>query len=114
MNHTAKNLVRLAGVIVGLGAAAWALRDRLLPAPEIHDEPPPRFREATRPETAVQPAGSLTDIKGVGPVTAEKLETAGFSSLGDIAASDAGTLSEAVGVSEAIAAKWIASAATLT
>ena len=45
MSKAAKNIVRVAGVVVGLGAAAWALRDRLLPSPVVPDEEPPAFRE---------------------------------------------------------------------
>lgn len=115
MNQTAKNLMRVAGVVVGLGAAAWALRDRLLPAPEIHDEPPPRFREPT-PSPTPDASGSsddLTAIKGVGPVTARKLEDAGYSTLADIAAADAESLSTSVGTSQTTVSRWIEAAGRL-
>ncbi len=70
MNHAVKNLLRVAGVLAGLGAAAWALRDQMLPPPEIHDEPPPMFRTGGG-------ADDLTQIKGVGPVYRERLAEAG-------------------------------------
>ena len=44
MNQPLKQFLRIGGVVVGLGAAVWALRDKLLPAPAMPDEPPPRFR----------------------------------------------------------------------
>jgi len=120
MNHTARNLIRITGAIVGLGAAVWALRDRLLPAPEIHDEPPPRFREAA-PRPAQAPTSvrattdsSLTDIKGVGAVTAGKLVKAGFTDVPAVAAAEPSVLADAVGTSEAVADKWITSAKSLT
>ncbi|MGI9585573.1 MAG: helix-hairpin-helix domain-containing protein [Acidimicrobiia bacterium] len=110
MNNTAKNLIRISGVIVGLGAAAWALRDRLLPSPEIHDEEPPKFRDVS--QTAATD-DVLTDIKGVGPVTAGKLNDAGVTTVSQIAQMDPEDLATAVGVSEAAAGKWIESAKTL-
>lgn len=118
MNHTAKNIIRFAGVVIGLGTAAWALRGKLLPAPEIHDEPPPRFRE---PGTTVAeassdtPAGAddLTTIKGIGPVTAGKLAEAGITSFEALAAADADEVSAAAGTSATTAAKWITAASLL-
>jgi predicted flap endonuclease-1-like 5' DNA nuclease len=118
MNHTARNLIRFTGVIVGLGAAVWALRDRLLPAPEIHDEPPPRFREAATRTVSAATAeaieSSLTDIKGVGPVTADKLIRAGFTDISKVAGAKPAVLADAVGTSESVADKWITSAKSLT
>lgn len=119
MNHTAKTFIRFAGVVIGLGAAAWALRDRLLPAPEIHDEPPPRFREvSTEDAGAVSDEGDaasddLTEIKGIGPVTAGKLADAGVTTFSELAAADVGAVSELVGTSETAAARWIEAAGTL-
>lgn len=119
MNNTAKNLIRLAGVVVGLGAAAWALRDKVLPAPEIHQEAPPRFREAAT-DTADgvdsdagpddRPPDDLTEIKGIGPVTAGKLQDAGVVSFDQLANADAAILADTVGTSEATMAKWIEAA----
>ena len=120
MNHTAKNFIRFAGLVIGLGAAAWALRDRLLPAPEIHDEAPPRFREvnASSPAPDEAEAGSavgeaaddLTAINGIGPVTAGKLSEAGITTYAALAAADAATVSDVVGTSHGAAAKWIEAA----
>ena len=110
MNNTAKNLIRISGVIVGLGAAAWALRDRLLPSPDIHDEEPPRFRDVSQAATK----DTLTDIKGVGPVTADKLNNAGVTTIAEVAQMGAEDLGSAVGVSAAAAGKWIESAKTLS
>lgn len=122
MNHTAKNFIRFAGLVIGLGAAAWALRARLLPAPEIHDEAPPRFREidASSAETdeaesdsaTGEAADDLTAINGIGPVTAGKLSEAGITTFAALAEADAGQVSDVVGTSEGAAAKWIEAANT--
>jgi predicted flap endonuclease-1-like 5' DNA nuclease len=117
MNNTAKNLIRVAGVVAGIGAAVWAMRDRLLPAPEVHNEPPPRFRESPSPAPKAASAkgtGDVTDIKGIGPVTADKLASAGIADIATIAASTPDDLSTAAGVSETVAGRWIAAAKTIT
>jgi len=121
MNHTAKNLIRVAGVVVGIGAAVWAMRDRLLPSPEVHDEPPPRFREAPSPvpsqahaEPSSRGAVAVTEIKGIGPVTADKLASAGVTDVAAVATSTTSDLAAAAGVSETVAGRWIAAAKTIS
>jgi len=103
MNHAAKNLLRVAGVVVGLGAAAWALRDRMLPAPEIHEEPPPKFRTGGG-------ADDLTLIKGIGPVYRDRLTVSGIHSFSDLATAAAAEIAEVAGTSVAIAQGWVQSA----
>ncbi|MGI9529732.1 MAG: helix-hairpin-helix domain-containing protein [Acidimicrobiia bacterium] len=122
MNHTAKNFIRFAGVVIGLGVAAWALKDKLLPAPEIHDEAPPRFREvdashAKNNTVEAAPADvnaddDLTSINGIGPVTAGKLSEAGILTFAALAATDAAVVSDIAGTSEGAATKWIEAAST--
>ena len=108
MNNTAKNLVRVVGVAVSLGAALWALRDKLLPSPEIPEGPPPKFREAP----TSKPSDDLTVVKGIGPKTSAKLIEAGIEDLATLAASDPQTVADAADTSEAMAARWIESAAS--
>jgi predicted flap endonuclease-1-like 5' DNA nuclease len=93
MNHAVKNLLRVAGVLAGLGAAAWALRDQMLPPPEIHDEPPPMFR-----------------TEGVGPVYRERLAEAGIHSFSDLGDRMASEIAEIAGTSSAVAQGWVKSA----
>jgi len=109
MNKSIKQVLRFGGVIVGFGAAVWALRDKLLPAPEIPEGPPPRFRTGGTEDTATD---DLTDVKGIGPVYAERLTTAGMTTFAELAASDPATIAEAAGVSESTATSWIEQAAT--
>ncbi|MCL1593328.1 MAG: helix-hairpin-helix domain-containing protein [Actinomycetia bacterium] len=106
MNNTAKNLIRVVGVVAGLGAAVWALRDKLLPTPEAHTEPPPRFR------TGIRASDDLTEIKGIGPVTATKLAESGISTFDQLAAMTPVEVAAAAGTSEATASVWIDSAST--
>lgn len=104
MNKPLKQVLRIGGVMVGLGAAIWALRDRLLPAPEIPDGPPPRFRTG---DTSTTQSEDLTAVKGIGPVYAERLAEAGITSFAELVDSDAAALSEAAGVSESTATSWM-------
>jgi len=115
MNHTAKNLVRVVGVVVGLGAAVWALRDRLLPAPEVHSEPPPRFRTVGARSNGPNASGTddLTAIKGIGPVTAARLADNDITSFATITTMSPQSLADAAGTSSAAATTWIESAADL-
>lgn len=105
MNHAAKNLLRIAGVVAGLGAAAWALRDKMLPPPEVHQEPPPKFRTGGG-------ADDLTAVKGIGPVYRDRLNGAGIHSFSDLAQAEATDVAEAAGVSEANAQGWVDAAYT--
>lgn len=114
MNKTLRNLLRVAGVAVGIGAAIWAMRDKLLPAPNVPDEPPARFR--TGPGNAPPPSDGddLTAVKGIGPVYASRLDSAGLASYAALAAADAAAVATAAGVSEAVAQGWIDRAAAFT
>jgi len=99
MNQTLKNLIRIGGAIAGLGAAIWAMSDRLLPSPEIHDEPPPLFRVPPEPD-------DLTEIKGIGPVKAGQLNDAGIDTFTELAAMPADELAEVAETSTATATRW--------
>lgn len=111
MNKPIKQFLRIGGVIVGLGAAVWALRDKLLPAPEIPDGPPPRFRTGESPAPSTD---DLTMVKGIGPVYAERLTEAGITSFAALASADTTTVSEAAGISESTAASWMEQATSLS
>jgi predicted flap endonuclease-1-like 5' DNA nuclease len=103
MNQAAKNLLRVAGVVAGLGAAAWALRDRMLPPPEIHDEPPPKFRSGGG-------ADDLTLIKGIGPVYRDRLTASGIHSFSDLGSATPQDVAEMADTSVTAAQGWVQSA----
>ncbi len=105
-----KKLIRLAILLGALAAVAWLVKDRLVPAPEPLDEPPP-FRPpppsppaaatgAAPPPAAAQPppapteaaADDLTEITGIGPTLAERLHALGITSFASLAAADAAAL----------------------
>lgn len=116
MNQPLKQVLRIGGVVIGLGAAVWALRDKLLPAPEVPEGPPPRFRTGTTTVGAAESAGDddLTEVKGIGPVYAERLTDAGVTTFAELAEADATAIAGAAGVSESVAASWMEQAAAHT
>ena len=99
MNQTLKNLIRIGGVIAGIGAAIWAMSDRILPSPEIHDEPPPLFRTPAQPD-------DLTEIRGIGPVKATNLNEAGVDTFAALAAMPVDELASITETSATTAARW--------
>ena len=99
MNQTLKNLIRIGGALAGLGAAIWAMSDRLLPSPEIHDEPPPLFRIPQQPD-------DLTAINGIGPVKAGQLNDAGIDTFAELAAMPTDELATVAETSTATATRW--------
>jgi predicted flap endonuclease-1-like 5' DNA nuclease len=102
MNHAMKNAIRIAGVVAGLAAAAWAVRDRMLPAPEAPTDTPPRFRTGS-----TRIGDDLTEIKGVGPAFASRLSEADIASFADLAKQEANELAEAVNTTPETAQRWI-------
>jgi predicted flap endonuclease-1-like 5' DNA nuclease len=106
MNHTLKNAIRMAGIVAGLAGAIWAVRDRMLPAPEAPTDTPPRFRTGT---AAAQ--DDLTEIKGIGPAFASRLADADIASFGALAKRDADAVAEAVNTTPETAQRWIDAAA---
>ncbi len=113
MRDPLKTFLRIAGVLAGLGAAAWALRDKILPAPAVPEGPPPRFRTPpSKPAAGAEP-DDLTKVKGIGPVYAERLAAAGFDTFAALRSAGPEALGDAAGVSAETAAKWVRAASQL-
>lgn len=87
---------------------------------KIQGEKPEPEREATsavidtkEAEVTAVETEDVSEIKGVGKATEEKLENAGFSTVESVATAEAAELSEKTGISEKVAAKLIDSAKEL-
>jgi len=106
MTSPFRNVLKVVGVLAGLCAAAWALRDRMLPQPEISTEPAPKFRTGSKSD-------DLTLIKGVGPVYRDKLSAAGIQTFSELAARNAEEIAQAAGTSSSVAASWVKSAQSM-
>lgn len=115
-----KRILRIVGIAAGVAAAAWLVKDRLLPNPTPPPGSTPAFRSPQtvaspqRPSTPAAPptpeAGSgddLTAIKGIGPVYAERLAEAGVTTFTGLARADAVELAGRLEVDEDKTASWI-------
>jgi predicted flap endonuclease-1-like 5' DNA nuclease len=103
-----KKLLRIIVTVAVLVAIVWLTRERMLPAPQVADESLPRYRSTPPPPQ--QEPDDLTEIKGIGPVFAARLEEAGIRSFRGLSEVDAVTVATAVGTSEANVARWISGA----
>lgn len=104
------------------------MRDRLVSVAIPREPQPPALRAPNRPvrQTAdLEPSGtgheyeepappqSVTDVNGIGPVYATRLEAAGIATLSDLARNEAETVAEAAAVPVSRATGWIESAQAL-
>lgn len=123
-----KRIAPIIGILGGIGAILWAMRDRLVsvaiprepqpPALRVPDRSVPRTADSTPPPTEERegeapPAQSVTDVTGIGPVYATRLEAAGIATLSDLARSTAETAAAAAEVPVSRATGWIESAQAL-
>ena len=110
-----KRLLRLIGLLGVLLAILWLTREHLLPAPRVSKEPPPHFRSSPPPPPPAEtPAPAdpddLTEIKGIGPVFASRLEAMGIVTFAGLASADVTATAESVDTSESNVNDWIAQA----
>ncbi len=112
---------RILGLLGGIGAVVWAMRDRFVSMPLPRQSEPPVFR-ATSPSPAPAehatdteaPAAidDLTEISGIGPVFAGRLRVAGIMTFAQLAEAGAARAAEVAQVPETRAEPWIAEART--
>lgn len=110
-----KRIAGAFGVIGGIVAVIWAMRDRLVSIAAPREPEPPRFRVVPPPESGTRDETSrasddLTTIDGIGPVYAERLGRAGIHTVQALASADPGVVRDAAQVSLDRATGWIAEA----
>lgn len=98
-----KRLARILGIVGGIAALAWAMRDRFISVATSREPEPPKFRAVN----TVQP---LAIIDGIGPVYEERLTKSGIGDLAALATASPDSIAEAAGVSANRARDWIAKA----
>ena len=98
-----KRLARVIGILGGVVALIWAMRDRFISVATSREPRPPRFREVGE----TQP---VAIIDGIGPVYEERLNRAGIRDVAALAKAAPDRVSEAAGVSANRARDWIARA----
>lgn len=104
--------MRLAALAAVVATIVWLTREHLLPTPHVPQEPPPHYRSTPPPPQASR--DDLTTIKGIGPVYAGRLSEAGLGTFRALAGSDAASVAARLGISENMAASWIAQASNYT
>lgn len=109
-----KRLARILGVLGGLAALVWAMRDRFVSVAISREPVPPAFRETPppMPPAPTTPSPDITTVSGIGPVYATRLEAAGISTTADLAASKAEQVAAAAEVPLSRAVGWIEAAKT--
>jgi predicted flap endonuclease-1-like 5' DNA nuclease len=106
-----KKLFRFTLLVVLAATVVWLTRERLLPTPRVpRDQPPPHYRST--PPAAPSEPDDLTAIKGIGPVYAARLNDAGVRTFRELSETNAGTIADTVGTTEAAVSDWIAQAKT--
>jgi hypothetical protein len=123
-----KKLIRFAGIVAGIGAAVWLMKDRFLQIPEHGDGEISPFRVPATDGNGAQPSSTLvtpattepaeatggngdtddlTEIKGVGPVYAQRLIDFGITSFAALAAADAAEAAEHLNLTTEQVQDWI-------
>ncbi len=123
-----RRIGRIIGLLGGVVAIAWAMRDRFVSIAAPKEPEPPSFRvvstpppppagqvrpERTASAVSVQDPDDLTRINGVGPVFERRLMEAGLATFESIAAASARQVANAAGVTEPRAEGWITQASIL-
>lgn len=122
-----KKLIRFAGIVAGIGAAVWLMKDRFLQIPDHGDgeispfrapatdgngAQPGSTRVATAPPESAEVAGDedaddLTEIKGIGPVYSQRLIDFGITTFAALAAADATEVAEYLSLKTEQVQNWI-------
>lgn len=97
-----KQLAKVLGILGGVVALAWAMRDRFISVAASREPRPPTFRIAP-----TQTSTPVNAIEGIGPVFAQRLTAAGIDSVSRLAGASPDLVAEAAGVSGARARTWI-------
>jgi predicted flap endonuclease-1-like 5' DNA nuclease len=111
-----KRLARILGVVGGVAAVVWAMRDRLISITAPREPQPPRFRVVTPPSAPPVSGGAsddLTQVVGIGPVFSERLTAAGILTFGDLATAGVDRAAQITGVPVSRAEGWITQAQDL-
>jgi predicted flap endonuclease-1-like 5' DNA nuclease len=99
-----KRLFRLTGLLAGLGAALWLMRDRLISLALPREPEPPAFRMApSEPD-------DLTEIKGIGTVFAGRLEGMGITTFRDLVAANPETVARHIDTQPTRVQEWVTQA----
>lgn len=122
-----KRLIRFAGIIAGIGAAIWLMKDRFLQIPEHGDgeiapfrvpstdgngakDPAKLIAADTKPPadaTGGDEGDDLTEINGIGPVYSRRLVALGVTTFSALAKADSAELAEHLNVTPRLVEDWV-------
>jgi Helix-hairpin-helix domain len=109
---------RLLGLLAGIAALVWAMRDRFISLVVPREPEPPTFRVAPPPPaapTGTEPGNEdLTVIAGIGPVYQSRLHSAGFGTVAAVAEASPDELASAAQVPVGRATEWVRKAAAVS
>lgn len=114
-----RRIARILGLLGGLGAILWAMRDRLVsvalprePQVPAFRVPEPRTTDEPEDDAGQEPVTSVTNVTGIGPVYATRLAAAGINSITDLAEAAPEAVAEAAQVPVSKATSWVTAAQT--
>lgn len=108
-------VARVVGIVGGVGAVAWAMRDRFVTLALSREPEHPTFTlPPEQTETVSAEPDDLTTIPGIGPVFARRLMEAGVATYVGLATADPQRIAEIVNVTESRASAWIEAAGSRT
>lgn len=105
-----KRSLRALAVLGGIGAAAWAMRERIMSILSPSEPEPPTFRVVTPPSP--QP-DELLRVDGIGPAYAAKLNAAGITTLSALVEAGAEQVAAIVELPASRVQGWIDHASSL-
>lgn len=113
-----KRFARALGILGGIGALVWTIRDRIMSIVSPAEPEPPSFRVVTPPsspagEASGGAANELLEVDGIGPVFASKLIEAGITTLPELVAAGAERVAAIVELPASRVQGWIDHAASL-
>ncbi|MGH8911417.1 MAG: helix-hairpin-helix domain-containing protein [Acidimicrobiia bacterium] len=112
-----KRLARILGLLGGIGAVAWAMRERFVSVAISREPVPPAFKvpdPVVMSPVEAKSATEITSVSGIGPVYATRLESIGVSTIEGLATSRAEQVAAAAEVPLSRAVGWIEAARGMT
>lgn len=103
--------LRALAVLGGIGAAAWAMRDRIMSILSPSEPEPPTFRVVTPPSSSQ--TDELLRVDGIGPVYAAKLNATGITTLAELVEAGAEQVAGIVELPASRVQGWIDHASSL-
>jgi len=106
-----KRPFRSLAILGAVGAAVWAMRDRIMSIIAPTEPEPPSFRVVTPPSGATP--DELLRVDGIGPVFAARLAAAGISTLSGLVEAGAERVAAVVDLPASRVQGWIDQASSL-